>query len=291
MKQAKKSSSRIIFFITTVLLAFIAYAGIVILNNYYLNSKKQSNSQNIQSIDYLTAVKAAEIIEASDSRKVVTVPVLMYHHIRDYEAANDPIGTNLSVPMNNFKEQLDYLKNNNYTTITFSDLISFPVKKLPEKPIIITLDDGYTDAYDAFKLLKSNGQIAVFYIISSFVDSPEYLSKENIIEISNSGMEVASHTVTHRDLTKLTTEELKKEITDSKVVLENIIGKGVISFCYPAGKYDQIVNKEVIGAGYLTATTTQNAISSTSENKFLISRLRITPDDSIKSFVNKINNY
>jgi len=292
MKRVRISSNKFIFFVVIILLAIFAYVVIIILNNYHLNSQRQSNSENIQNIDYLTAVKAAEIIEISDSRKIVEVPVLMYHHIREYDVADDQIGTNLSVSANNFKEQLDYLKNNSYTTITFSDLIDFPVKKLPDKPVIITLDDGYSDAYEnAFKLLKSNRQIAVFYIISSFIDNPEYLSKENMVEISDAGMEIASHTVTHRNLTKLAPEDLKKEIINSKIALEEIVGRKIISFCYPAGKYDQIVSKEVINAGYLTATTTQMAVSNTSEDKFLIPRLRITPSDSITSFANKINNY
>jgi len=70
-----------------------------------------------------------------------------------------------------------------------------------------------------------------------------------------------------------------------------LTGKKIISFCYPSGKHNDSVDAAVKNADYLIATTTSAAISSTSENKYTLSRLRINPNDSLTYFADKIVNY
>lgn len=212
----------------------------------------------------------------------------MYHHIRTYNDPNDQIGNNLSVPESNFKQQIDYLKNNGFITITFADFLSFPTKKLPDKPVILTFDDGYSDSFGAYNLLKENNQLGVFYIITSYFEKSEHLSVKQVKNMAENDMEIGSHTASHPDLTKSSSEKINFEVVESKKILENILGKNVISFCYPSGKHNVKVEETVKNAGYLTATTTDYALSDTSENKMTLSRIRINPSDTLNGFAKKI---
>lgn len=259
----------------------------------YIPIKIQKNHKENKPSKSVADAKASEaIVVPSDTRTEVTVPILMYHHIRNYNDPNDSIGTNLSVSPENFKVQIDYLKNNGYTTITFADFLAFPTKKLPEKPIILTFDDGYSDAFGgAYLPLKQNGQVGVFYIISGFLGRPEHLTALQVGEMSTGGMEIGSHTVDHPNLTKISLDKVNKELTSSKATLEAITGKTVTSFCYPAGQNNAAVDAAVKNSGYSTASTTYTAISNTSENKYTLSRLRINPGDSITYFADIIVNY
>jgi len=63
----------------------------------------------------------------------------------------------------------------------------------------------------------------------------------------------------------------------------------VESFCYPAGKYNSKVVKMVENAGYKTATTTKTGIASTKDPRFELKRLRVSHNDGLKSFINKLN--
>ena len=285
MKQAKKLIRKnwILACILAVLILSLAI---------YIPIKIQQNHKENKPSKSIADVEASEITAAPDVRSEVAVPILMYHHIRNHNDPKDTIGTNLSVPPENFKAQIDYLKSSGYTTITFSDFLAFPAKKLPDKPIILTFDDGYNDAFgSAYLPLKQNGQVGVFYIISGFIGRPEHLTVLQVGEMSTGGMEIGSHTIDHPDLTKINPDKFNKELIDSKVALEAITGKPVTSFCYPAGQNNASVDAAVKNAGYLSATTTYMAISNTTESKFTLSRLRINPTDSITFFADKIVNY
>jgi len=102
------------------------------------------------------------------------VPILMYHYIR-VASANDDLGQKLSVTPTNFNEQMKYLKDNGYVTIKLSDVADPEKKELSriyfekKKPIVLTFDDGYQDAYtQAFSILKKND----FKITVSQANSP-----------------------------------------------------------------------------------------------------------------------
>ena len=282
----KKSTIKLILITVGV---FLILAGITI---YFVMNKIKADQAKLPPVIEEGDVKTTPVVAEQptpDSRNEVAVPILMYHHIRVYNNPEDKTGTNLSVSTENFKAQADYLKNSGYTTITFQQLLDFPTKKLPEKPIILTFDDGYKDGYDvAYRYLKENNQIGVFYIISSYLGREDQMTESQVKEISSAGMEIGSHTVGHLDLTTLSSAKLSRELVDSKSALEAITSKKVISFCYPSGKHNGNVEEAVKNSGYLTASTTNIAISTTSENRLTMSRLRINPADSITGFAGKV---
>lgn len=79
-------------------------------------------------------------------------PILMYHHIREYDDFSDIAAKNLSVSPEEFHEQLNYLAKNGYHSITTKDITKNTV---PCKSVMITFDDGYYDVYkNAFPLMN-----------------------------------------------------------------------------------------------------------------------------------------
>ncbi|MCX6811053.1 MAG: polysaccharide deacetylase family protein [Candidatus Berkelbacteria bacterium] len=286
MTQAKKTTTKKLLVAAGI---FIVIIGITI----YLVTNKikadQVESTPVITTDDIETVPASTLQSNPDSRAEVSVPILMYHHIRNYNDPNDTIGTNLSVPLENFDAQIKYLKDNGYSTVTFSDLLEFPTKKLAEKPVVITFDDGYSDAYaNAYPELRTNNDVAVFYIISGFLGRADTITASQVKEMSDNGMEIGSHTIDHPDLTTLSATKMESELVQSKTAIEAIIGKSIISFCYPSGKNNSIVDAATKNAGYLTATTTVSGISTTSSDKFTLPRIRITPSDSLTTFANKL---
>ena len=280
MKNPKNTIYIVVGFFLFVLLIIFFYFQIV--NNSFKASENLVNPEAIKPVASRNDAVENKIL---DQTQEIQIPILMYHHIQNFSDPNDQIGTNLSVSPENFKLQMDFLKNNGYTTVGFGDLIN---QTLPEKPVIVTFDDGYSDAEVAYEILKANDQVGTFYIISNRIDQPEYLSKNQIINFANNKMTIGSHTAHHPDLTKINSEKLAKELAESKTAIENIIGKPVVDFCYPAGKHNNLVDTAVETAGYKTAVTTNVALSSNRENHFTLSRLRITPNDSVESFSKKL---
>jgi len=204
------------------------------------------------------------------------VPILMYHHIRDY-VGKDKIEASLSTTPTDFAKQLAWLKDNNFHTITFSDLFS---GKVEDKSIILTFDDGYRDNYEtAYKKLKNNGQKGNFFVFSGAISASEtFMTAEMIKEMSDYGMEFGSHTIDHIDMSVASKEKLDTQLTVSKARLEEITGKKVEILCYPSGQYSPLAEAETKAAGYKAAVTTRPYANSS--NLYEIPRIRMNPGTS-----------
>ena len=210
------------------------------------------------------------------------IPILMYHHIRDYVNPSDKIGTNLSVSLASFSEELDLIKSKGYNTLTFEDLSN---GNIPSHPIILTFDDGYENFYkNAFPELQKRNMKAVSFVIVNSIGNSDYMNKEELIDLESHGIEIGSHTLSHPDLTKITASKAKNEIENSKQTLENILNKKIISFCYPSGKYNSDVEMMVKEAGYKYATTTTSGVGKFI-SPFDLHRYRVNKDTSINYFI------
>jgi peptidoglycan/xylan/chitin deacetylase (PgdA/CDA1 family) len=215
------------------------------------------------------------------SKKIeYSVPILMYHYIRDIDDPTDQIGINLSVSPRIFESQLKYLSEQGYESITPVQLSS---GELPDKPIMITFDDGYDDAYSqAFPILKKYNFTGVFYVITGKVGQPEYANWDQLKEMQKAGMIIGSHTVSHPSLDKATKSQINKELVDSKTKLETELGTKVTDFCYPAGKYNTKVIEELQKIGYTDATTTHSGISNQDSSLFELPRIRVESNTNLE---------
>ena len=116
---------------------------------------------------------------------------------------------------------------------------------------VITFDDGSISDYSiAFPILIKNAFSATFYIITDMVGKNGYMSWDNILEMSNYGMEIGSHSISHPNFTLLNNEKKYEELNKSKLILEDKLGKSISSFSVPNGAFDKSVFKISFEIGY-----------------------------------------
>ncbi len=184
-----------------------------------------------------------------------SVPILMYHYIRDYNNPKDTTGMVLSVSPANFDAQMGYLSSHGYTPITLDTLAAIYANQAPApgKPVVITFDDGYIDFYsNAFPILKKYGFHAVSFIPTGLIGAGGYMSWDNIKELQKSGLiSFEAHTVSHTYLPKLSYQQMVKELQDSKNTLQNQTGIVVNFVAYPYGASNGTVVKAAQSAGYI----------------------------------------
>ena len=110
-----------------------------------------------------------------------------------------------------------------------------------------------------------NSFCATFYIITELVGKKDYMNWDNILEMSNYGMEIGSHSCSHPNFTLLTSKKQFYELNDSKKILEDKLGKNISSFSVPNGTYDKKVITTAFEVGYKNIS-----ISKPGLNKFPI---------------------
>ena len=202
----------------------------------------------------------------------------MFHRI-DFGAGNN------SFSPENLEKMVKFLAEKKVKTLTFWDLkfLEWGLEKPPKKAVILTFDDGYQNHLAAAKILKKWNLRGVFFVISERVGSPDYLNWDEVREISKMGHEIGSHSATHADLTTLSDEKLRAEIAKSKRKIELEIGQKVISFCFPAGKYDTRAIKILRDEKYEFARTTRAGKIFSLNTKFELPATRILPKTGIAS--------
>lgn len=136
--------------------------------------------------------------------------------------------------------------------------------------VIITFDDGDSSVYlKAFPIMKANNQPGVAFLITGRVpgaSGKNGFADLNLTQAKNlysNGWDISSHTVNHKDLTKLTASDINKELNTSKNWLEKS-GFTTSSrfFAYPFGGYNSKVIASVKNNGYLAARTTDDIAGS-----------------------------
>lgn len=203
---------------------------------------------------------------------VQTVPVILYHRL-------GTVIHPLYLSPERFENQMKALKEAGYTTLTlkqYEDFVVGAVSELPEKPILITFDDGDIDNYEvAFPVLKNYGMKATFFIPTAYLDQADKLTSSQVLEMHHAGMSFGSHTVTHRRLANLNEAELCKELEQSKQTLEDLLQNPVNSIAYPGGSYNETVMLLVKKFSYKAGFSTLSGQNSRSTPPLLMKRIPI----------------
>lgn len=185
-------------------------------------------------------------------------PIVMFHHIREATPKMKKAARDLSCEPERFKSFLDWLERNGYKTITFKDMM---FGKIPEKPVILTFDDGARTQWEAFVELRKRGMKGVFFIVYNNIGSRGYLNDVQLMAMDSSGMEIGSHTIHHYRLTQVSQATLLKEVNDSKALLEERLRVQIISFAYPYGLYNAKVLEVMRRSNYWYARSTDEGVS------------------------------
>ena len=219
----------------------------------------------------------------------IYLPILMYHYIQPQPSIRtDALGFKLSVPPEDFAAQLDWLEAAGYHAVDFNDVRAYfeGVRPLPGNPVVITLDDGYRDLYTAaFPILEAHHFKAVAYIVSSFVGQSRYVTRDELIEMDRAGIEIASHTVDHANLARLSYRSIMFEVAQSKRWLEQVLGHPVVDFAYPSGQFSLQAMLAVKAAGYDTAVTEQTSTVHSLDDRYAWARVRVGGGETLHDFI------
>lgn len=181
------------------------------------------------------------------------IPVLNYHQIND-EAHNA-----LTLSSQEFNGQMEYLYDNDYTTISPNQLVDYLQygTELPPNPVLITFDDGYVDNYNvAYPILQKYNFTATIFLITDFVgNNGRYLSWKQVREMHDHGFSFQSHTLSHMLLANVPDDEALAQLIKSREGLEWRLKEKVEYLAYPGGAYDQGTIELAKQAGYRAAFT------------------------------------
>jgi peptidoglycan/xylan/chitin deacetylase (PgdA/CDA1 family)/cytoskeletal protein RodZ len=216
------------------------------------------------------------------------VPILMYHYVADVPPPAGPYASALTVRTSDFEEQMRYLAENGYHTITLDDLYLARqgLKALPTKAVALTFDDGGLDNYRvAYPILTEYGLTATFFVVTGKVGAAGHMDWDDLREMAGQGMAVESHTVSHpTDLRTLDQSRLEKELTESRTAIAQNLGEVPAVLSYPSGRYDERVVAAAKAAGYLIAVSTNVGTDEGPDADYQICRARVTAFGSLEDF-------
>jgi peptidoglycan-N-acetylglucosamine deacetylase len=125
------------------------------------------------------------------------------------------------------------------------------------KIVTTSWDDGDPKDLRIAELLRSRGLRGTFYVPLLGYAGRKTIGDRDLKAIFSEELEIGAHSVTHKSLSGLNCADLKREVRDCKSALEQVLGRQVLTFCYPNGRYDCSVVQQVKEAGYKGARTTQ----------------------------------
>jgi peptidoglycan/xylan/chitin deacetylase (PgdA/CDA1 family) len=227
---------------------------------------------------------------------IQNIPILTYHRFADN--CSSP----MCMPKNAFERQMRYLKENGYHVITAEELLAFLEYRqgLPQKSVLITMDDGYRSVYDiAYPILKEYEFTATLFIYTSFVGASKMaITWKQLKEMQSQGFTIGSHTIYHSDLTKPKDGEtepefmtrMKEELYGSKNIIDKKLEQDTYIIAYPFGYYDQISLQMARRAGYKMAMSVKRGGNPFFANPMALRRDQILERD-IQTFISRLKTF
>lgn len=225
------------------------------------------------------------------------IPVLLYHRIdQESESAQRPF----CVAPEAFRWQMAWLRDNGYASVSLAALQAYYRGErvtLPERPVVITFDDGYYCNYSrAFPALQENGLTATIFLAIDLLrqsgDGREgrdgFMAWPEIAEMHAAGFAFESHGCSHQPLDTLSPAQVEAEMRESKAVIEAKLAKTVHYFCYPFGRYNEAIKAAARAAGYAGACGGPPFWQGGPDDWYEIGRTEILWGDSLAQFRFKV---
>jgi peptidoglycan/xylan/chitin deacetylase (PgdA/CDA1 family) len=227
------------------------------------------------------------------------VPILLYHRLISKEAAErGEVADDEMIWVcydTEFAKQMNYLHDAGYTTLDLDDYIEIRRndKDRPNKPVIVTFDDGYLSNYTlAYPAIRKNTQKAVIFVAPepddytrNIVEGMDgFLSNDQMRELSTNGVSIQSHTLTHCVLNELDDKTARHELTESRKRLSEITGRSVDHIAIPRAGYSRRIRKLVREAGYQTACGNMKGTANQTSDSLALPRIVIERDMTVEDF-------
>ena len=258
-------------------------------NNENTGTAENSESSNTSTIPdkptpSVTDNLTQEQIELSKKRGL---PVLMYHFFYDKEAGESGKDANF-IEIHDFEEQIKYLTENNYYVPTWEEVSDYVSEKkgLPEKSIVLTVDDGDESFFRlAVPVLEKYNFTATSFLITSWYESASDKRVSSSIDYQSH-----SHNM-HRAGSDGKGAFLTNSYESSCEDLEqsrSIIGDGCRVFCYPFGHFNDSVKNTLKDCNYILSFTTQYGRLFPGMDAYELPRIRISKGISLNSFISLV---
>lgn len=224
------------------------------------------------------------------------IPVLMYHNT-DYVFSEDQALS--SITPSGFESHLAAFKEQGYNSVSVKEYISYKEGKssLPEKPFIITFDDGYLSNYRyAFPLLEKYDYNAAIFVVTgsvgiSDVAFPHFDWNQAKEMVGSGNIEIYSHTNSHSSLSTLSPAQLIFELRRSKFIIESRLGTPCDAFAAPFGQYSTLVTECASKAGYKLMMRVGEVCGDVpTDNIISLKRHTVTGDMSAKDVIYMMEN-
>jgi peptidoglycan/xylan/chitin deacetylase (PgdA/CDA1 family) len=201
------------------------------------------------------------------------LPILLYHKMGKARLVDRRKG--LFVSRRLFASQLSEIAQAGFEFAKLGDPHS-------GRKIVISFDDGYTSCFEeGLGVLEALGCKAIQFLVSGRIGKANdwdatgeaIMDKSQVREWLAAGHQIGSHTVSHRDLTRLPVMDAAEEIQASRKWLEDTFGIAVSHFSYPLGAYNEQILDIVRETGYTTAVTTEFGVNSTGTDGYRLRRI------------------
>jgi len=223
------------------------------------------------------------------------VPVLCYHHFSHQTRKK------LTTKSADFERQLEYLQDHGYAVITMDEMLQFlDYGAVPKKAVMISIDDGWRDAYTvAYPLLKRYRTAATLFIPVRYIYAPSRrtMTWDMIGEmISDTSVDIQSHTKTHRDLTEWPKgmslarylREVDREIEEGHQAILKETGRDSRALAYPFGRTNDVVIGILKNHGYQAGFTVERGGNAFFEDRFMLKRSMIFGDFGLERFTREL---
>jgi len=225
----------------------------------------------------------------------VKVPVLMYHRIE----VNSNRSDTWQISLNEFKQEMEYLKNNGYTTLTNDQFYNIITKKaaMPAKPVLLTFDGATIDFYNnAYPILKQYGFNATEYVVTDQIgtawgspsDLIRIMNDDQLKIVGNNKIELENHSTTHGHIANLSTSELTKRVSGATAKLESLTNKKVKYFAYPFGESSNNFVSVLKSLNVKMAFKVGGGMATDSSDLMNMPRIAIVNTDNITTFTRKL---
>lgn len=149
--------------------------------------------------------------------------------------------------------------------------------------VSLTFDDGYQSGYTkAAPILEQANLNATFYIISKFINSPPYMTGEQVLALEDTGNEIGAHSRTHPHFFSSGDEIVFDEIHGAKQDLLDMGVSSVTTFAYPFGEYTRFSENEIRNAGYRGVRTSDDGAVETGENPYALEAQTLVNETSFE---------
>jgi peptidoglycan/xylan/chitin deacetylase (PgdA/CDA1 family) len=240
------------------------------------------------------------LYEANVTANASPIPILVYHQIAEAPKKGAPF-RGLYVSPAAFARQMALLKLLGYQGLSMTDVQPYLRGEKQGKVVGITFDDGYlNNLTNALPALQKHGFSSTCYVVDGLlgqtnvwdsqigIDQTPLMTAEELLQWQAGGQEVGAHTKDHVDLSVISELAAWKQIANSKPALQTLLGKPVIHFCYPYGKFDKRHEVMAKQANYETATTTERSRVHAATNMLTLPRVPVLRSTSLPVFWLKI---